>query len=269
MEGDGIHVRDVPIRVRVTVAGDRVRPTSRARLRSSRGISTARSPSHARRSTSASGRSAIPTSRRRAARSSGRGGRAQGLPCERAASGGRRRREHRDVEPDRRRRHVRARARRPRAGARPGDDEQRHVRDAGVHLLRDARRRPGRRSGGAGPERRPCRDVEHPEHADRGARARVSAAGRALRPAAADGRSRPPPRRRRRAARLPRAGRLPLGPHDRAPPSRPARRRGRRGRRTGRQPSERPPPARQVQPRPEGGRRPRDPHPGRRRLGPA
>ena len=35
----------------------------------------------------------------------------------------------------------------------------------------------------------------------------------------------------------------------------------------GQQPPERPPPAGQVQPRPQGGRRPRDPHPGRRRLG--
>ena len=39
----------------------------------------------------------------------GRGGRAGGLPRERAAAGGRGRREHRDVEPDRRRRHVGAR----------------------------------------------------------------------------------------------------------------------------------------------------------------
>ncbi len=161
----------------------------------------------------------------------GRGGRARGVPRERAAAGGGRRREHRDVEPDRRRRHVGARARRPRAGARAGDDEQRHVRDARVHLLRDARRRPGRRAGGARAERRPRGDVEHAEHADRGARARVSAADRALRRAAADRRRRPTSRRRRRGARLPRAGRLPPGPHDRAPPPRPARRRRRRGRR--------------------------------------
>ena len=94
----------------------------------------------------------------------------------------------------------------------------------------------GGQGGGAGrarAERRPRRDVEHAEHADRGARARVPAADRALRAAAADGRRRRAPRRRRRGARLPRAGRLPPGPHDRAPPPRPARRRGRRGRGTG------------------------------------
>ena len=53
--------------------------------------------------------------------------------------GGRRRRQRRDVEP---RRRPRPRGVRPRA--RPGDDEQPHARHRRLHVLRDARRRPGR-----------------------------------------------------------------------------------------------------------------------------
>ena len=45
-----------------------------------------------------------------------------------------------------------------------------------LHLLRDARRRPGRLPGRRRPERRPRRDVQHAQHAGRGARARVPAA---------------------------------------------------------------------------------------------
>ena len=64
---------------------------------------------------------------------------------------------------------------RPRA--RPGHDEQPHARQRRLHLLRDARRRPGRLPGRRRPERRARGDVEHAQHADRGARARVPAAG--------------------------------------------------------------------------------------------
>ena len=46
-----------------------------------------------------------------------------------------------------------------------------------LHLLRDARRRPGRLPRRRRPERDPRRDVEHAEHADRGAGDRVPAAG--------------------------------------------------------------------------------------------
>ena len=68
-----------------------------------------------------------------------------------------------------------------RAGPRPGpgDDEQPDPRRRGLHLLRDDRRRPGRLPGRRRPERDPRRDVEHAQHAGRGARDRVPAAGRA------------------------------------------------------------------------------------------
>ena len=82
----------------------------------------------------------------------------------------------------------RPRARRVRPRARPGDDEQPDARQRRVHLLRDARRRPGRVPGRRRPERRPRRDVQHAQHAGRGARARVPAARRrATRCAAARG----------------------------------------------------------------------------------
>ena len=120
---------------------------------------------------------------------------------------------------------------------------------------------------GPGPERRARGDVQHAEHADRGARAGVPAADRALRAPPSHRGRRPPPRGRRRGARLPGARGLPAGAHDRAPPPRPPRRGGRRAGHPGPQPAERPPAARQVQPRPARRRRPRDPHPRRRRLG--
>ncbi len=72
-----------------------------------------------------------------------------------------------------------------------------------VHLLRDDRRRPGRLPVGAGAERRPRGDVEHAEHARRGARERTARprhrAGdpprqRRRRPAPGRRRSRPQPR---------------------------------------------------------------------------
>ena len=97
--------------------------------------------------------------------------------------------------------------RRPRAGrvrprARPGHDEQPHARQRRLRLLRDARRRPGRLPGRRRPERRARRDVEHAQHAGRGARARVPAARRRAtrlrRGSGGDGRA---PRRRRRRAR--------------------------------------------------------------------
>ena len=50
--------------------------------------------------------------------------------------------------------------------------------DDDVHLLRDARRRPGRVPGRRRPERRARRDEQHAQHAGRGARAGVPAARR-------------------------------------------------------------------------------------------
>ena len=62
-----------------------------------------------------------------------------------------------------------------------------------VHLLRDARRRPGRLPRRRRPQRDPRRDVEHPQHPGRGAGDRVPAArARAL--AATRQRRRGPPR---------------------------------------------------------------------------
>ena len=98
--------------------------------------------------------------------------RARGLPAEREAAGGGRRGQRRDVVAGRR-----PRPRRVRPRARPGHDEQPHARQRRLHLLRDARRRPGRLRGRRRPERRARGDVEHAQHAGRGARAGVPAAG--------------------------------------------------------------------------------------------
>ena len=114
----------------------------------------------------------------------GQGHRARGLRCSTrsrpAAVVGRQRR---DLLARRR-----PRARRVRPRARPGHDEQPHARQRRLHLLRDARRRPGRVRGRRRAERRARRDVEHAEHARRGARARVPAAGDRVRAAARLGR---------------------------------------------------------------------------------
>ena len=102
----------------------------------------------------------------------------RGLPAERAPAGRGGGRQRRDLEPRRRpgdRRALGAAT----AGARPGpgDDEQPDARRRGLHLLRDARRRPGRLPRRRRAERRARRDVEHPQHPDRGARVRVPGAG--------------------------------------------------------------------------------------------
>ena len=163
----------------------------------------------------------------------------------------------------------RARRGRRRPRARPGDDEQRHLRHARVHLLRDARRRPGRRRpAGPGPSavhvamsntlNTPIEALEreYPLRIER----------YALRPRTGGAGAHPGGDGVVRVYRV--LGRLPPRAHDRAPP--PPARAAPRAARTGApgaQPPERPPAARQVQPRPPGRRRARDPHPGRRRLG--
>ncbi len=88
---------------------------------------------------------------------------------------------------------------RPRARA--GHDEQPDARQRRLRLLRDARRRPGRVRGRRRPERGARGDEQHAQHADRGARARVPAAGGRVLGAARLGRRRRAPRRRRRRAR--------------------------------------------------------------------
>ena len=105
--------------------------------------------------------------------------RAGGQPAQRAPARRGRGRERRDLLA---RRGPRARRVRPRA--RPGHDEQPHARLGRVHLLRDARRRPGRLRGRRRSERRARRDVEHAQHAGRGAGAGVPRARHALRAAA-------------------------------------------------------------------------------------
>ena len=76
------------------------------------------------------------------------GDRARGLAAQRALAGRGRRRQRRDLVARRR-----PRARRVRPRARPGHDEQPHARQRRLHLLRDARRRPGRVPGRRRPER--------------------------------------------------------------------------------------------------------------------
>ena len=106
------------------------------------------------------------------------------MPRQRSAARGRRRRQHGDVEPDHRRRVGRVRPGAGPAGAGRGDDEQRDPRDERVDVLRDGRRRSGRVRDGGRPVGGARRDVERPQHARRGARARVPAARRAVRAAA-------------------------------------------------------------------------------------
>ena len=64
---------------------------------------------------------------------------------------------------------------RRRAGAGPGDDEQRHPRKPALHVLRDDRRGAGRLPRQRRPVGGPRRDVERAQHTGRGARARLSA----------------------------------------------------------------------------------------------
>ena len=108
---------------------------------------------------------------------------ARGLDPERQVARGGGGRQRRDVLARRR-----PRARRVRARARAGHDEQPDARQRPLHLLRDARRRAGRLRGRRRPERRARRDEQHAEHARRGARARVPAARRRVRGAARRGR---------------------------------------------------------------------------------
>ncbi len=101
--------------------------------------------------------------------------RSAGLPRQRAAAGRGRGRQRRDLEPDRRRRDARARRRRstcPALGQ--GTMNNLTLGNDAVHLLRDARRRPGRLSGRRRAVRRPRRDEQHAQHSGRGARAASS-----------------------------------------------------------------------------------------------
>ena len=102
-----------------------------------------------------------------------------GTRRQRAAARRGRRRQRRDLEPHRGRHAGRARPGGARARRRPGHDEQPDARQRAVHLLRDDGRRPGRLPGRGRPVRRARRDEQHAQHADRGARGRVPAAGHA------------------------------------------------------------------------------------------
>ena len=115
----------------------------------------------------------------------------------------------------------RSRAERLRPGAGPGHDEQPVARQRALLLLRDAGRRPGRLRGRRRPERGARRDEQHAQHADRGARARVPAAGGRVLAAARVGRGRAPAGRRRRRARAGSARGDELLADRRAPAARP------------------------------------------------
>ena len=93
--------------------------------------------------------------------------------------------ERRDVEPGCRPGSGRARRGRRRPCSGPGDHEQRDPRRRRVHVLRDDRRRPGRVRRRRRPRRRPRRDVEHAQHARRGAGDRAADSGSRARPSAA------------------------------------------------------------------------------------
>ena len=147
--GDGVHeARDVveaaegdlELRVRATVAGELITLDFEGSARQHPGnlncpISVTRSACYfAVRVLTDPG---TPAERRRPP--ARRGARARRLAAQRAAAGGRRRRQRRDLLARRR-----PRARRVRARARAGHDEQPHARQRALHLLRDDRRRPGR-----------------------------------------------------------------------------------------------------------------------------
>ena len=99
-------------------------------------------------------------------------------------------RKRRDLGPDRR--HALRRAWRSPSGSstRPGNDEQPHVRQRTLHVLRDDRRGPGRLRGRGRPFGSARDNVKHTDHSGRGPRARVPAAGRAARAPARLGRRR-------------------------------------------------------------------------------
>ena len=102
-----------------------------------------------------------------------------------------------------------------------------------LHVLRDRGRRPGSVRGRRRAQRGARRDVQHPQHADRGARARAARAhDRVLRQTRQRGRRGVSRWRRRRAGVRGVAGHDLLADH-RAPPPRTARRRGRCRRRCG------------------------------------
>ena len=189
---------DLELRLTATVDGDELHARLHRHRRPARAAtSTARWRSRARPAGSPCACSPTRTSRPpRGAMRPVDGDRARGLPAQRRAARRGRRRQRRDLLARRR-----PRARRVRPRARPGHDEQPHARQRRLHLLRDARRRPGRLRGRRRPERRARRDVEHAQHAGRGARARVPAARRRLRDAARLRRRRRAPRRRRRGPR--------------------------------------------------------------------
>ena len=137
---------------------------------------------------------------------------------------------------------------------------------ARLDLLRDDRRRPGRERRRPGPVRRPRRDVEHAQHADRGARARVPDARRALRAARRLRRRRRASGRGRRRARGARARAGDAQPAHRPPPPRA---RGRERRRAGGvrgEPAQRRGAAAEGGARARRGRRRHRPHARRRRL---
>ena len=191
---------------------------------------------------------------------------ARGLRGQRAVAGRGRGRQRRDLAGDRRRRARRARPGRRAPGPGPGHDEQPDHRRPGLDLLRDDRRRPGRERLRPRAVRRARRDVEHAQHADRGARARVPDARRALRAARRLRRRRRASGRGRRRARGARARAGDAEPAHGPPPPRPGGARGRRRRRVRGEPAQRRGAAPEGRPRARGGGRRGRAHARRRRL---
>ena len=169
---------DIPLRLRATVRGDSLELDFDGQRRADRGQPQLpalgdqgglllRRARRLRPGRAALGRRLAP----------GHGERPGGVAAQRAAARRRRRRQRRDLEPGRRPRLRGPGGLRPGRRQRPGDDEQPDARRRGLDLLRDDRRRPGRLSRRRRTERRARRDVEHAQHADRGARDRLSGAG--------------------------------------------------------------------------------------------
>ena len=228
LEGDGTNTADIAIHARVTVRGDELEidlgdcgPQQAGNVNCPRAVARQRVPVRG------AGRDRARRSRLGRRPAADLDPHARGHGRARAARGRRGGRQCRDLVPHRRRRPVRARPRGRGAGAGPGHHEQRHARHPCLDVLRDDRRRAGRMPDRARPVGRARLDVEHAQHADRGARARLPAARRGVRAAPRQRRSGQAPRRRRRRAQPGRPRGLPARGDRRAPAGR-SRGRGRR-----------------------------------------
>ena len=140
--------RDVALRVEATIEGDRLRldfTGTDAQVDGNLNCPLSVTKSAAFFAVRVADRPRRPALRRRPPPD--RGPRPARLPAQRPLPGRGRRRQRRDLEPRRRPRDRRPRRRPPGSRPGPGDDEQPDPGQRGLHLLRDARRRPGRLPG--------------------------------------------------------------------------------------------------------------------------